>query len=48
MSYFNPKPRKFIMLGLVIAILLLAWPLPAARYCFLCACVSCYVFMSRN
>lgn len=48
MSYLNPKPRKFLALACFLIILLLAWPLPASRFCFLCFFMSCYVLLARN
>lgn len=47
-NYFDSAARKFILLGLFAAIVLIAWPLPAARYCWLCFFLSCYVLLSRN
>ena len=46
--YFNPTARKFMLLGLFAGIVLIAWPLPAARYCWLCFFLSCYTLLSRN
>jgi hypothetical protein len=44
----TPSARKIVLTGLVFLILLLAWPLPASRYCFLCSCLTAYVWLSRN
>jgi hypothetical protein len=44
----TPFARKLVLTALVFLILYLAWPLPAARYCFLCSCLTGYVWLSRN
>lgn len=43
----TPFARKIVLTVLILLILLLAWPLPAARYCWLCSCVTAYVWLSR-
>lgn len=48
MNYLYPKHRKILALVAFMAVVLLAWPLPAGRYCFLCFFMSCYALLARK
>lgn len=45
--YLFPKARKYILLALITAVLVLAWPLPLLRYVTLCFCLSAYLLLKK-